>query len=47
MDTAWDKYLEGLAEILGEEGGDFDITTLSKPSGPLGAILHMQWFVKC
>ncbi|KAL6820008.1 hypothetical protein V8C40DRAFT_276504 [Trichoderma camerunense] len=43
MDTAWDKYLEGLAEILGEEGGDFDITTLSKPSGPLGAILHMQW----
>lgn len=45
MDTAWDKYLEGLAEILGEEGGNFDITAMSKPAGPMGAVLHMQWFV--
>ncbi|UKZ76925.1 hypothetical protein TrVFT333_004640 [Trichoderma virens FT-333] len=42
MDKAWEEYLEELANILGEET-DFDISTLSKPSGPFGAVLHMQW----
>lgn len=45
MDMAWERYLERLADILGEDS-DFDISTLSKPSGPFGAVLHMQWLVK-
>ncbi|KAM6479858.1 hypothetical protein HDV62DRAFT_399353 [Trichoderma sp. SZMC 28011] len=42
MDAAWEGYLEGLSDILGEDSG-FDISTLSKPSGPIGAALYMQW----
>lgn len=44
MDRLWEGYLEGLADILGRDS-NFDITTLSKPSGPLGAALYMQWYV--
>ncbi|KAL6828117.1 hypothetical protein V8C40DRAFT_286235 [Trichoderma camerunense] len=42
MDAAWEGYLEGLSDILGEDSG-FDISTLSKPSGLIGAALYMQW----
>ncbi len=40
MNGHWEDYCSELIEIL---GNDIDITTLTKPSGPLGAVLHMQW----
>lgn len=41
MDSIWHEFTTRLAGILG--GHDFDLSTLAKPSGPLGAVLHMQW----
>ncbi|KAL7963672.1 hypothetical protein V8C34DRAFT_319377 [Trichoderma compactum] len=42
MDDIWDDYRASLADILGDDS-DFDLSTMAKPSGPLGAVLHMQW----
>ncbi|KAJ4865184.1 hypothetical protein T069G_01714 [Trichoderma breve] len=42
MDDIWEEYLAGLVNILGENS-DFKLSTMAKPSGPLGAVLHMQW----
>lgn len=41
MDNIWHDFTTSLADILGSH--DSDLSTLAKPSGPLGAALHMQW----
>lgn len=45
MDEYGDEYCAQLTEIL-VLGSDFDMSTLSKPSGPFGAVLYIQWYVR-
>ncbi|KAK4060024.1 uncharacterized protein Triagg1_10925 [Trichoderma aggressivum f. europaeum] len=40
MDALWDEYVDDIRPIVEDL---YDTTTLAKPSGPLGAVLHIQW----
>ncbi|KAM0241214.1 hypothetical protein ACHAPO_002017 [Fusarium lateritium] len=40
IDRAWEKFSNRIVEL---SGGKIDIRTLSKPSGPFGAVLTTQW----
>ncbi|UKZ58197.1 hypothetical protein TrVGV298_012064 [Trichoderma virens] len=40
MDEHWQEYLKELREIL---GGSYPYNTMAKPSGPFGAVMHIQW----
>lgn len=42
IDDIWKTYLAGVVDIL-DDDTDFDLSTMAKPSGPLGAAMHIQW----
>ncbi|KAH0492196.1 hypothetical protein TgHK011_007158 [Trichoderma gracile] len=40
MDTLWNQFISDIRPLVGD---DYDLSTLVKPSGAIGAVLHIQW----